>query len=83
MPSAKNARIRARFCGLYRVWVTFMYRRAHCWSNVAKSAHVRLMTKLRNQRELTHTAEVGGENGMNGLGSVGGMTWEPFESARI
>ena len=61
-----------------------MYRRAHFWSNVAKSPHVRLMTKLRNQSELTHTAEVGGENGMDGLGSVGGiMTWEPFESARI
>ena len=61
-----------------------MYRRAHCWSNVAKSAHVRLMSRLRNQSELTHTAEAGGENGVDGLGSVGGiMTWEPFEEEMI
>jgi hypothetical protein len=42
------------------------------------------MTRLRNQSELTHTAEVGGENGMAGSESVGGIrTREPFESARI
>ena len=70
--------MRARLCGLYRFWVTLMYRRAHCCSNVAKRAHVRLMTKLRNQSELTHTAEVGGEN-VDGSESEGGMTiWEPL-----
>jgi hypothetical protein len=41
------------------------------------------MTKLRNQSEFTHMAEVGGENGMDGLGRVGRITWEPFEWARI
>jgi hypothetical protein len=39
-PSAKNARMRARLCGLYRGWVTLRYRRAHCCSNVASRAHV-------------------------------------------
>jgi hypothetical protein len=42
------------------------------------------MSRLRNQSELTHTAEAGGENGVDGLGSVGEiMTWEPFEKAMI
>jgi hypothetical protein len=83
MPSEKNARIWTRLCGLYDGWVTFIYRRAHFWSNVAKSAQVRLMTKLRNQRELTQTAYLGGVNGMDGSGSMEGMRmWVPFESAR-
>jgi hypothetical protein len=42
------------------------------------------MTKLRNQSEFTHMAEVGGENGMDGLERVGGIRiCDPFESARI
>jgi hypothetical protein len=45
------------------------YRRAHCCNNVAKSAHVRLMTKLRNHSELTQIAYLGGENG----GGVAGV----------
>ena len=39
------------------------YRRAHCCSNVARRAHVRLITRLKNQSELTQTAWFGGENG--------------------
>jgi hypothetical protein len=45
------------------------YRRAHCCNNVAKSAPVRLMTKLRNHNELTQIAYLGGENG----GGVAGV----------
>src|SRR6266850_2803475 len=82
-PSAKNARICTRLCGLYRGWVTFMYRRAHCCSNVANSAQVRPITKLRNHSELTQTAYFGGENGMDGSGSMEGIRmWDPLESAR-
>ena len=39
------------------------YRRAHCCSNVARRAQVRLITRLKNQSALTHTAEFDGENG--------------------
>jgi hypothetical protein len=40
-----------------------MYRRSHCCSDVASKAHVRLMTKLKNQSEFTQMAYLGGENG--------------------
>ena len=47
-----------------------MYRRAHCWINVAKRAHVMLMAKLRSHRMLIRTAAArlgsevsGGEDG--------------------
>lgn len=61
-----------------------MYRRAHCCNDVAKRAHVRLMTKLKDQSEFTQTAYVGGENWggvetVEGM-EVGGMV---FELARI
>ena len=39
-----------------------MYRRDHCCSDVANSAHVRLITKLKNQSEFTQMAYLGGEN---------------------
>ena len=39
------------------------YRRAHCCSNVASRAHVRLITKLSDQSELTKTADFGAEKG--------------------
>jgi hypothetical protein len=40
-----------------------MYRRAHWRSIIAKSAHVRLITKLKNHSEFTQMAYLGGENG--------------------
>jgi hypothetical protein len=39
-----------------------MYRRPHCCSIMARVAYVRLIAKLRNQSEFTHTAYLGGEN---------------------
>ena len=39
------------------------YFRAHCCSRFARTAHVMLMTKLKNQSELTQTPNVGGVNG--------------------
>jgi hypothetical protein len=63
-PLAKNARIGARLWGLYRGGcVIVTYRRAHCCNNVASKAHVRAMTKLRNQSELTQIADFEGEKG--------------------
>jgi hypothetical protein len=59
-----------------------MYRRAHCCNNVAKRAQVRLITRLKNQSELTQTAYFGGENGMDGSDSVVGIeTKDPLASA--
>jgi hypothetical protein len=55
-PLAKNARIDALRWGLYRGGcVIVTYRRAHRCSNMASRAHMRLMTKLRNQSKVTHT----------------------------
>jgi hypothetical protein len=65
-PFAKYARIRARLSRLRRIPVTRRYRRAHCCNNVAKSAHVRLMMRLKNHRTLTQMAD---EDGLNLDGS--------------
>jgi len=40
-----------------------MYRRAHYRANVANIAHVRLITKLKDQSVFTQTAYVGTEKG--------------------
>ena len=49
---------------------------------MANKAHVILITKLKNQRVLTQTADGGGENA-GGTGNVVGMvSCEPFELAR-
>ncbi len=62
-PSEKNARSRARLCGLYRDrCVILMYRRAHFCTNVANIAQVRLITALKIQSELTQMVETEGEN---------------------
>src|SRR6266576_2083318 len=62
-PSEKNARSRARLCGLYRDGcVILMYRRAHFCTNAANIAEVRLISMLKNQSEFTHMAELAGEN---------------------
>jgi hypothetical protein len=53
-----------------------MYRRNHCCSDVANRAHVRLMTKLKNQSEFTQMACLGGENG-------GGMATGEGIDARV
>lgn len=72
MPSAKNARIRARLWGLCRgCVVTRTYRRAHCCNEVASRAQVRLITRLENQSELYQIADLGGLN-VEGLGGTGG-----------
>ena len=85
-PAAKNARLRARLCGLHHeLWVAVMYRRAHCCSDVAKRAHVMLITRLKNQSEFTQMAYIGGENG-GGVATVEGKDVPgavPFGSARI
>src|SRR6266851_599980 len=61
-PFEKNARIRARLGELECAgWVILRYRRAHCCTDVASMAHVRLITKLKNQSEFTKIAYVGGE----------------------
>ena len=39
-----------------------MYRRAHCCSNVASRAQVKLIAKLKNHNALTQIADNGGEN---------------------
>jgi len=49
-----------------------MYRRAHWRSITAKSAHVRLITKLKNQSEFTQIAYLDGENG-SGVAMVEGI----------
>ena len=54
------------------------YRRAHCCSNVARRAQVRLITKLKNQSALTKTAWFGGEKGSGEAG-----LFDPFGSASI
>ena len=61
-PSAKYARIRARLSRLACVRVTRRYRRAHCCNKVAKSAHVRLIMRLRNHSTLTQMADKDGLN---------------------
>ena len=50
--------------------------------NTARRAPVRLMTRLKNQREFTMTADVGGENlgGLDGAERV--VSWELVLSAR-
>jgi hypothetical protein len=67
-PSAKNARIRACLCRLSgsSLAVTLTYRCAHCCTNVADRAQVILITKLKNQSELTHTACFGTEKSGDG-----------------
>jgi len=49
-----------------------MYRRAHWRTIIAKSALVRLITKLKNQSEFTQMAYLGGENG-GGVAMVEGI----------
>jgi hypothetical protein len=58
-----------------------MYRRDHCCRDVANSAHVRLMTKLKNQSEFTQMAYFGGVNG-GGLTTGEMDLCVAFESAR-
>src|SRR6266850_2875154 len=75
IPSEKNARMRARLWGLYRGRVTRRYRRAHCCSDVASSAQVRLITRLENQSVLYQIADLGGLNvdgSRGGTAAVGG-----------
>src|SRR6266436_733113 len=70
MTPEKNARTRARLCGLERSgWVTLLYRRPHCCSIIASVAYVRLIAKLKNQRVFTHMAYLGGEN-VGGLAAI-------------
>ena len=58
------------------------YRRAHCCNNVASSAHVRLIDKLKNQSELTQMEYCGGEKG-GGLAAVEGIgARDAFDSPR-
>jgi hypothetical protein len=62
-----------------------MYRRAHCCNDVAKTAQVRLITKLKNQSEFTQMVYLGGENGggtagMDGMDVRGSVA---FGSAKI
>ena len=72
-PSAKNVRIRARFSGLHRGGrVTLTYRRDQWCIRVANRAQVRLITRLKDQREFTQTAYFEGEKG-GGFVTVGGM----------
>jgi hypothetical protein len=61
--------------------------RDHCCNDIAKSAYVRLITRLKNQSEFTQMAYLGGENGarvgmerVEGVG-VGGRA--AFGLARI
>jgi len=66
-------------------WVSLMYRRDHCCSDVAKTAPVRLITRLNDQSEFTQIACLGGENG-GGMVRVEGMDVGDtvmFGSARI
>jgi hypothetical protein len=63
-PLRKNACIRARFSGLHSVGqVTVIYLRPHCCINMANMALIRLLTRLKNQKELTQMEYLGGENG--------------------
>jgi len=50
-----------------------MYRRVHCCSNIASRAQERVITKLKNQSELTQMADFGGEKvkGLDWVGRVG------------
>jgi hypothetical protein len=62
-----------------------MYRRAHWCNDVAKRAHVRLISRLKNQSEFTQTEYLGGENG-GGVATNEGMDVRgavKFGSARI
>ena len=62
--------------------MTVRYRRAHCCNNVASRAHVRLIAKLRNHKELTQIAYFGGEKG-GGLAGVARIDErDTFGSAR-
>jgi len=49
-----------------------MYRRAHCCTNIASRAQERVITKLKDQSELTQMTDFGGEK-VCGLDNVGGM----------
>ena len=78
-PFAKYARIRARLSRVRRAPAIRRYRRAHCCNKVAKSAHVRLMMRLRNHSTLTQMAD---EDGLNLDGSErveGRGSMEPVE----
>ena len=57
VPADRYAWIGPFTCGEPRLCASWMYRRDHCWTIVAVRAHERDRTKLRNQRELTHTAD--------------------------
>jgi hypothetical protein len=59
-----------------------MYRRAHCCRNVARRPHVRLMLKLRNQREFKQMAKRGGENGCGLMSNEGIEMLDLLEPAR-
>ena len=52
IPLAKNAPIRPRW----------RYQRAHCCSDVAHKIQLRLITRLKNEREFIQTTYLGGEN---------------------
>ena len=58
------------------------YKRAHCCNKIANRAHVILMTRLKNQSELTQTADAGGENAGGSGRVVGRMICDPLELAR-
>jgi hypothetical protein len=63
--------------------VNLVYRRDHWCNDVAKRAHVRLITRLKNHNEFTQMADLGGENGSgDGIGGMdmGGKVM--FRSAR-
>ena len=78
-PSEKNARSRARLCGLYRDGcVILMYRRAHFCMNVANIAQVRLIDTLKNQSELTQMADFEGENVEESVTREGGGSHDWF-----
>ena len=61
-----------------------IYLRAHCCREVASSAQVRLITRLKNQSELNQMADMGGLK-VNGLGGGEGreIVCDPLETTKI
>lgn len=71
-PSVRNSRIRTSLSRMFRACAIVRYERAHCCDKIANRADARLMTKLRNQSELTQMADAVGENASGSGNVVGG-----------
>jgi len=70
VPKNKNERTRARWFGSLGIWGIWTYLRAHCWTNVANRADVRLSIRLIIHMQLIQIMAAPGENDWPACGGV-------------